>query len=615
MTTVAVQALERLGELWRLELDATRQAQLVLREAIEFTERVERGTALGDLVFHHRERSNAGKTVVWFAQAAGKVFGDHRLKAGYPAVLWKKGQPASRAERGTISRVTAKQIAVRFDARYDRFIENGPVQLDQEDSDATFQRGRAAVNAFIQRGELTVLRELLFGEGAPSFRKLEHALTFRDPDLDDSQREAVRFAMSAGQIALLHGPPGTGKTRTLIEVVRQALQLRHRVLVTAASNTAVDNLAERLVACGVKTLRLGQPERIGPELEAQTLGYHLATAKEKAEADELIRKARRASQRRAGELRREAHLLLNAARARILRRARVVCCTAAGVDAVPLGDERFDMVLLDEATQAPDPVALAALQRGGILILAGDPQQLAPTVISREAAERGLATTLFERVALRWGDRGLRMLQVQYRMHSALMEFPSASMYGGKLRADDSNRSHVLEDLPGVLPEPEARPSPWRLLDTSELDDSEQRAGRTSSYKNPAHAKITVREVRQLLSRGVLPEQIAAITPYQGQVDELKKMLAEEVAAGLEIGSVDGFQGREKEAIVLDLVRKNDRGDIGFLSDIRRTNVAITRAKRFLAIVASGATLKGHPYYAELLRHAKHTGAWAKQLA
>jgi predicted DNA helicase len=274
----------------------------------------------------------------------------------------------------------------------------------------------------------------------------------------------------------------------------------------------------------------------------------------------------------------------------------------------------FDLVVLDEATQAVDPLALAALSRGRRAVLAGDPQQLPPTVLDEEAARRGLGRTLFERLLERHGQAALAMLKVQYRMHAALMRFPSHSMYGGKLIAAERVAARVLEELPGVRPDP-LRPGPWHFIDSSGKGFAEQRTGDDPSTSNPAQAERTAREVQRLLSRGLAPSDLAVITPYAAQARLLREALRSALDAGLECGTVDAFQGREKQAVVVDLVRSNDEGEVGFLADTRRMNVALTRAMRLLLVIGDGATLQRHPYYQRFMDAAEasgaHLSAWA----
>jgi len=479
----------------------------------------------------------------------------------------------------------------------------------------TFDRGDAAI-AELER-DTTGKRTLWFGDASPRFDEgLE--VSWRDEELDDSQRRAVERAMTARDAVLIHGPPGTGKTRTLVEIVRQALLKRRRILVTAASNVAVDNIARRLAQHRVKVLRLGPAELVAPDLLELSFHHRVAQLDEHRQAKELFAEAGRIAEgrsrrladprRRVSQLRREAHTLQNLARANIMRRARVVCATAGGVDALPLGDERFDLVVLDEATQAPDPVALAAILRGDVVVLAGDPQQLPPTVLTRdEEARAGLSSTLFERCSTRWPPEATAMLTTQYRMSETLMRFPSDAHYRGRLEAGEGNRGHALADLTTRELSPRDGRA-WIVIDSSALGTEEASDG--DSYHNPTHRRIVTREIERLVGSGIAPSDIAAICPYAAQTARLRQELSAPVDAGLEIGTVDGFQGREKEVVVFDMVRSNGDGDIGFLRDVRRTNVAITRAKRQLVLVVHADTVRSHRYYRRLLDAAAIAGAF-----
>lgn len=291
----------------------------------------------------------------------------------------------------------------------------------------------------------------------------------------------------------------------------------------------------------------------------------------------------------------------------VLERCTVACATAAGADASLLRNLRFDRVVLDEATQAPDPMALVALGRAPRAVLAGDPHQLPPTVIDPQAEREGLGTTIFERVAERH-PHAVRMLEVQHRMHEVLMRFPSESMYEGRLVADPSVAAHRLEDL-GVAADPE-RPGPLVFVDTAGRGWEDTRSPDDPSTHNPGNAGHVAGEVRRLIRRGVVPSDVAVITPYEAQARALRELLRDLRAEGLEVGTVDGFQGREKEAIVVDLVRSNPDGEIGFLKDVRRMNVALTRARRQLVVVGDSATLAGSPYYRAFLDAAERDATW-----
>lgn len=615
----------RLAELWQWERLAVRRQTQELRDELPFSERVRRGLALRNLRYETTEAAGGQHCHVWFQLERAGALDGSPIGAGDLVVLWRADHAAR--QTGVVGRTEAERMSVVIGQGYAPFVEEGQIQLDLEPDETTFDRGQAAIERFATDPTLVGLRELLFGSADPTFAPRPE-LEVRDARLNHSQRAAVSFALAAEQVALIHGPPGTGKTRTLVEIVRQHLLRGSRVLVTAASNTAVDHLTRQLLTAGVKPLRLGHPTRVSEDLRPRTLETLMQATEEYRLARKWQQEARalhdrhhkqkartgRAAARsdwwaRANQLNADARRSLKEARAKVLRRTRVVCTTAAGADSKLLGHELYDVVILDEATQAPDPIALAALWRGKRAVLAGDPCQLPPTIVDAGAARAGLGSTLFERASRRWSDDATHLLTVQYRMHAMLMSFPSESMYQGRLEADPSNARHELSELPGVVADLE-RSAPWALVDTSGTGWSEAVDAESQSTFNRELAERTSSEVRRLVQRGVNPADIAAITPYTAQVRLLRERLWDLLARGLEVGTVDGFQGREKEAVVVDLVRSNSDGALGFLNDIRRTNVALTRAKRCLVVVCDGSTLAEHPYYRALIEAAEAAGVW-----
>ncbi|MBA3397198.1 MAG: hypothetical protein H0T89_31505, partial [Deltaproteobacteria bacterium] len=360
-----------------------------------------------------------------------------------------------------------------------------------------------------------------------------------------------------------------------------------------------------------------------------------AAGRRGAEAKELWGEARALDRDAATEL-------ANAART-IVGRADVILATCIGCQHSLLGDTVFDCVVVDESTQAPDPVLLVALARAKLAVLAGDPNQLGPVVVGGPSVEAMLGTTIFERLVQQervldaadatLDDSGAArrdrsvMLEQQHRMHVEIMTFPSRSMYDGRLVAAPAVAAHELADL-DVVPDP-LRPRPLWLVDTAGKDWLEQRTdfdpggslNNMPSFQldpstfNSGNAERVAAEARRLLSRGLPPTEIAIIAAYSAQARRLRELLRTERAAGLEIGTVDGFQGREKEAVIVDLVRSNETGEIGFLANTRRMNVALTRARRFLLVVADSATLGDHPYYAAFLSYVDeidaHGSAWS----
>ncbi len=621
-------ALAELARLWRLEREGTRERFRLEREELPLPERLRRGLALARLEMVDAEPAPGGLTLVWLTAGRGDLDA-LRLGPGDPVALWRERPSERGTVRATFARRDRTRLAVMVRGDLPEAFVEGGFNLDREAPEDTFDRGDAALAAF--RGaapgsDTGRLRAVLFG-AAPATFGPEPTWSPFDEGLNEPQRAAVGRALAAEHVALIHGPPGTGKTRTLVEVIRQVVARGERVLATAASNLAVDDVAERLLAAGVEVVRLGHPARVSPGLEDRLLhavvrqqeGSQLAREwlseahrlkgqlEKRLARGRLDRAERREAWREIDRLFQDARELLDRTRRAVLETIPVVCATAAGADAALLGSQRFDLVVVDEATQAPDPITLVALGRAPRAVLAGDPCQLPPTVVDRRAEAGGLNVTLFERLAA--GDAELvRMLEVQHRMHAAIMAYPSRAHYGGRLVAAPAVAAHTLEDL-GAREDP-LRPGPLILIDTAGKGWDEERAADDPSTRNPGHARRTAAEVRRLIARGVAPSQVSVIAPYDAQVRLLRELLAAERALGLEVRTVDGFQGRENEAVVVDLVRSNDSGEVGFLGDIRRTNVAITRARRFLLLVADTGTIGQHPYYAGLLEAVEQAGGY-----
>jgi predicted DNA helicase len=313
-------------------------------------------------------------------------------------------------------------------------------------------------------------------------------------------------------------------------------------------------------------------------------------------------------------MRQEARALLADARKletlaveRILDAAPIVCATLTGLDSEVLGPRRFDLAVLDEACQSTEPACWIPLLRTERVVLAGDHCQLPPTVVSADAARQGLGVGLMERLVDRFGPDATRRLNVQYRMHEAIAGFSAAEFYENDLHADPAVASHRLCDLPGVRAEPLTE-SAVQFIDTAGASYDEELEPEGESRRNPQEAALAARKVGALLDAGVPAKGVAVVTPYSAQVRLLRELLP---VPGLEIDSVDGFQGREKEAVVLSLVRSNAEGEVGFLADVRRTNVALTRARRKLVVIGDSATLSNHPFYQRLFGYFERIGAYS----
>jgi len=399
----------------------------------------------------------------------------------------------------------------------------------------------------------------------------------------------------------------------------------------------VDNLLERLIAAGENAIRLGHPARVTPELREHTLDLLVENHPDVKIANKLTRDAyalrgqaerytrarpepgaKQAMRQESKELLREARKIEEQITSGILSKARIVCATASGLDRDRLDGKYFDWCIMDEASQSVEPSTWIPIQFANRIVLAGDHFQLPPTVISSEAVKGGYGISLMERLLADIGPSISRRLNVQYRMHNDIMNFSSDVFYENSLIADDSVRSALLVDLPAVTDSPLTN-CPVTFIDTAGASYDEETEPSGDSRFNPLEAELVVKKVNELIECGLSPGMIAVISPYSAQVKLLRELLSAQGAvlgaedgalSNIEIDSVDGFQGREKEAVIVSLVRSNREGEVGFLGDTRRMNVALTRARRKLIVIGDSATITSHAFYQRMLKYFESIGAY-----
>lgn len=417
-------------------------------------------------------------------------------------------------------------------------------------------------------------------------------------------------------IKCILGPPGTGKTTTVCEIIKQAVfNHRLRVLVVAPSNIAIDNIVERLdVGKKPKMIRLGHPARLMDSVLKYSADYLMnhgegskvlaGIKKDITTTLNAISKAKDRSQKIA--LWKEMRILKKELKSRqktaieeIVQHSQVILCTCSGAYSRSLRDSKFDLVVIDEAAQALEAACWLALIKGEKAILAGDPFQLSPTISSPKAEKGGLGITLFERLYNQHKNTINKMLNIQYRMHSQIMQWSSDEFYEGKLEADNSVSEHLLCELDCVSEE-ETTLVPLFYIDTVncgflENDDNGSKA-------NKEEADLVKKHLQSLIDAGVKESDIGIISPYSAQVYLLRTLLSDDFPF-VEINTVDAYQGREKEAIIISLVRSNSKGEIGFLSDERRMNVGITRAKRHVCIIGDSDTLNTSEFLERLVTY------------
>lgn len=622
--------LELLQEEREAEIDETR----VWQENVSLKDLQNKGVCLLKLQIGSQSTGLYGRTVVvleprkhlGFLSLPSNSFGPGDIVG-----LYDTGgcSAVSQISTGIVTRVTQAAISVAFDDSKDglSFDTDALYNLLKLANDVTYKRMKHALNALngYCNGPAANLINVLFGDSKPSSQSQPNEVEFLNSNLDDSQREAVSFALSQRELALIHGPPGTGKTTTVVEIILQAVKQGQKILCCAPSNVGVDNLVERLARSKAKVLRLGHPARLLESIQKHSLDAILAKSDNAniiADIRKDIDKAftgmkkmhdkgdRGNFRREIGELRKELKTREATAITQILKSADVVLCTNTGAchdgPLKFLPAEHFDWVVIDECAQALESSCWIALLRARKCILAGDYKQLPPTIKSQTAASKGLSLSLMERLIQMYGDSVVRMLTVQYRMNSAIMEWASKEMYQGKLTAHNSVERHLLKDLPGVTCVEETS-TPLLLIDTAGCGLSEMEVTDEQSKGNQGEVDIVELHIKALTEAGVKAKDIAVIAPYNLQVDLLRQKLSARHPE-LEIKSVDGFQGREKEAVVLSLVRSNRKGEVGFLAEDRRINVAVTRARRQIAVVCDTQTVQNHAFLKSLVNHMTEFG-------
>lgn len=458
-------------------------------------------------------------------------------------------------------------------------------------------------------GRLADLRDIFYTK-APASRYTFDAMRF--PWLNASQEKAVNEVLWAKDVAVVHGPPGTGKTTTLVEAIFETLRRESQVLVCAQSNMAVDWISEKLVDRGINVLRIGNPTRVNDKMLSFTYERRFEAHPDYPQLWSIRKAIRELRQQRKhadswhqkmDRLKSRATELELRIRSSLFGEARVIASTLTGAANRVLEGEKYSTLFIDEAAQALEAACWIAIRKAGRVVLAGDHCQLPPTVKSIMALKGGLGKTLMERIVENKPET-VTLLKMQYRMNEQIMKFSSEWFYNGMVESAPmvSHRGILDYDIPMM----------W--IDTAECDGKEEFVGENFGRINRAEAELTLQTLQQYLEKigkqRILEESIdvGIISPYRAQVQLLRKELRKREFFRpyrhlLTVNTVDGFQGQERDIILISLVRSNDGGDIGFLRDLRRMNVAITRARMKLIILGSSETMTSHPFYKKLYEY------------
>ena len=623
------------------------QAQFKLKNAsASIKERRRRGLTWYPVNITQEDIGFGGKVVLELERPAHRQ-DLHLFQVGASAAVFSNAPGYSGPDRPVISGVVTSVrrnkllLATTKDTLPDWVMDRSALGIDLTFDEVSYREMSQALSAVIgaHGNRLAELRDVLLGAKLASFREQKTDDLFYPSPLNDSQLAAVRHVVSAQDVAIIHGPPGTGKTTTLVQAILETIRRERRVLVCAPSNTAVDLLTEKLAERGVNVIRLGNPSRVSDLLLKHTLDAgvmaHASYAKmhamrQTAEqhrdmASEHVRNFGFEERQHRQWLREEARTLRQAAddlerfmTEEVLESVQVITCTLVGASHRHIRHLSFETVFIDEAAQALEPGCWIPISKGQRLVLAGDHHQLPPTVKSEKAAREGLRVTLFEKCIQRQPDTA-RMLTMQYRMHAHIMGFSSEKFYGGQLVPHPSVRHADL----AAYDQRFAFDLPVEFIDTAGCEYHEVAIPESRSTANPEEAHLLLERLAQLLApcdpteQDQRPLTIGVIAPYRAQINYLKDAIEDSPVLNdlllqrrLSVGTVDSFQGQERDIIAITLTRSNNQGEIGFLSDIRRMNVGMTRARRKLLLVGDSSTLCCHPFFVELLAYVKRMGGY-----
>ena len=622
--------IERLITLINYEREE--EVKVMINEIKKMTsiEREQIGRAVNNMK-GKRLAKELGMTIVQYGR---KKRIDCEINVG-DVVLISTDNPLKSNLTATVTEKGGRYIKVAFESKVPRWALKKKVRLDLYVNDVTFRR----MEDNLKNLSINAKHALEYHLNMKNPKKENDVyLEYIDTSLNDSQKRAVKNALSSPDFYLIHGPFGTGKTRTLVELIYQELRQNNKVLATAESNTAVDNLLERLALNDkIKITRLGHPQRVSKENISHTLAYKVNSHPLGANlesyyniideyneeknyytkptpqyrrglTDNQIRQYanRNKSSRgvdkktiqsmarwidyddKVNEIYDKVKVLEDKIVKEIIEESDVIVSTNSSAALDVIAKYKFDVAVIDEASQTTIPSVLIPIAKAHRFILAGDHKQLPPTIISTDAYE--LEETLFESLIEKYPHKG-QLLNIQYRMNDELMKFPNGQFYDNLLETDSSVFDISLNDLD--IEDDKI----MEFIDTRDMNDNrEAHLNDSKSFINKTEARICIELANDYLNRGIKKEDIGIISPYADQV----KLISEHI--DVEVKSVDGFQGREKEIIIISTVRSNDNGELGFLNDLRRLNVAITRAKRKLIIVGNQDTLKYNRTYEKLIK-------------
>lgn len=619
--------LQRQRMLLEIEYNHEKEEFRKQTETMGVERKVRRGDAWFPVSIGRSYYNSLNQMVVEVMRQPGSDI-EHNFEAGRPVCFFTirndMGTAVAKATKGGSKLQYLSFTATVSYAEQDRMVVALPdsgriVDLQRQDAlgvqlffdETSYRLMFEALDRVIRArsGRLADLRDIFYTK-APASRYTFDAMRF--PWLNASQEKAVNEVLWAKDVAVVHGPPGTGKTTTLVEAIFETLRRESQVLVCAQSNMAVDWISEKLVDRGINVLRIGNPTRVNDKMLSFTYERRFEAHPDYPQLWSIRKAIRDLRQQRKhadswhqkmDRLKSRATELELRIRSSLFGEARVIASTLTGAANRVLEGEKYSTLFIDEAAQALEAACWIAIRKAGRVILAGDHCQLPPTVKSIMALKGGLGKTLMERIVENKPET-VTLLKMQYRMNEQIMKFSSEWFYHGMVESAPTVSHRGILDYD----------TPMMWIDTAECDGKEEFVGENFGRINRAEAELTLQTLQQYLEKigkqRILEESIdvGIISPYRAQVQLLRKELRKREFFRpyrhlLTVNTVDGFQGQERDIILISLVRSNDGGDIGFLRDLRRMNVAITRARMKLIILGSSETMTSHPFYKKLYEY------------
>jgi ATP-dependent RNA/DNA helicase IGHMBP2 len=619
---------KKLLDLMKMEREEDRESYRQITETSSVADRRANGLTWYPIAIKDTEMGRGDYLTVEVERTTHQDI-NHQLRFGVSAVLFSNHDPKKDRVEGTISWQSGNKLKITL--RTDELPEwsrDGKLGIDVLFDDNSYDEMQNALKQADSISEQSSLVKILTGTKQPGFQT--DIPPFIIPKLNASQQDAVNKILAANELAIVHGPPGTGKTTTLVQAIKALIKQDHKqILVVAPSNTAVDLLSEKLSDEGLNVLRVGNPARVSERLMSLTLDSKMAEhnsmkeikrlKKQANEFRDMAHKYKRSFGKAERDQRKalfdEARSIMKSVESTeqyiiddVLTKAQVIAATLVGANHYTVRKLKYHTVVIDEAGQALEPACWIPILKAQKVVLAGDHCQLSPTIKSNEAARKGLSTTLLEKcVALH--PEAVVLLEEQYRMNKMIMGYSSSVFYNDQLKAHASVADHLL--FPTDIP--------LAFIDTAGCGFDEKTEG--TSTTNPEEAAFLFKHLTQLVAELAplyQPENfptIAVISPYKQQIYLLKEQLLHSPALQaygnkISVNTIDSFQGQERDIVYISMTRSNTESKIGFLSDIRRMNVAMTRARKKLVVIGDSGTLSQLPFYADFVTYAEQREAY-----